>query len=103
RQDFVFKFLDQNSDRIFEQPFERFQERRSYCAIHCTVVAAHGNLHDVTRNKLTVADNGSFLNSADSKDTRIRRVDNSRELLNSEHTEVGNRKGTTLPVCRLQL
>lgn len=41
-------------------------------------------------------DNNSLLRSTNSQDACLRRVDNGREVLNAEHTQVGNCESTRL-------
>jgi hypothetical protein len=73
----------------------------AHCAIHDTVIAAQGDLHDLDLLKSfaggVVVDSEFFLGAADGQDAGLGRVDDSGEVADgAEHAKIGDGEGAPL-------
>src|SRR5258705_170350 len=72
-------------------------------AARLAVIAGQGHAHDVRGLDLAVTHHRPLLAGADRKDRRLRRVDDSGEMADAEHAEVGDRGRAALVFLRLEL
>ena len=87
------------SERIFEVTFESGQPPSANCAIHSAVIWAQSHLHGLNglETSLFLRSRNEFsLSRANSKNARLWRVDDSGEMVDSEHTKVRDCESTTL-------
>ncbi len=74
------------------------QELRVNSTIHDAMVSAQGGFHNLLRLEtlFIVGRDEGWHDGAESKDGRLRRVDDGREMGNSHHTHIRDGERTTL-------
>lgn len=96
-------YLQQHLERVLHVSLESLQPGSGNGAINDTVVAGKSDFHNVANSEavlLGLIGNNLLLSATDSKDTRLRGVDDGGEVLDAKHAKVGNAEGTTLVFVR---
>jgi retron-type reverse transcriptase len=84
--------LENKHQRILDQPPQRLEERGADRPIHGAVVAAHRDAKALLYREAVRTRYDDVLRGADREDRDFRRIDDRRELVDPEHTEVGDGK-----------
>src|SRR5688572_28934999 len=84
--------LREHQHGLFEEVPNRLQKPRAHRAVDHAMVAAHRHTHAWAHHDLAVLYYRPFLDSADGDDSGLRRIDDRRELVNPEHSEVRDRE-----------
>lgn len=118
-------YLNQHCCWILKMLSEVVQPFGSHCTVHCSMITTQGDSYIVAllesvkrhfcvtlslrrQNKLNLPlfwfliNNTSFLCATNSQDTRLWWIDDGWEVRNSEHTQIGYTKSTSLEFSRLQ-
>jgi len=86
-------------ERIFQVTFKSGQPPSANSTIHVSVIGAQGHLHDLNSFETSLflrSWNEFSLSRADSKNARLRWVDDSGKVVDPEHAKVRDCESTTL-------
>src|SRR5580704_15795786 len=89
-------------DRIFDQGFEGADQLGTQGAIYGAVIAGQGHTHHMSYLDLAAPHDRPLLAGADGEDRGMRRVDDSGEVVDAIHAEVGDGRGAALIFLRLE-
>lgn len=88
--------------RVLDVLLELLEPLGTHSSIDNTVVAAHGDAHELgglvwlTVGIRSIVGDNTLLSGSNSEDGSLGRVDDGREVVDSEHTKVRDGEGTTL-------
>src|SRR5258708_29259528 len=83
-------------DRIFDQHLEGADQLGAERAVDGAVIAGQRDAHYVRRFDLAIPDYRALFAGADREDAGMRRVDDSGEMIDAVHAEVGDGGGAAL-------
>ena len=87
----------QHSLRVFHELLKVLQPLCSYSPVNNSVIAGHCDSHHVGHRGAAISSNHNLLLCpADSQDARLWWVDDSRELVDAKHAQVGHSDGAPL-------
>jgi hypothetical protein len=95
--------VDEHAHRVFNVALESRQQLGTERPVHTPVIGGERDGHDGCDGQCAVLDDRALFTRTDSQDSGVRRIDDSREVLDTHHAHVGHGRRATLVFLRLQL
>src|SRR5207247_8122804 len=79
---------DDQIERVLENLFEGLQKLCAGGTVNDAMIARHGHAHHLTHDDLIVSDHRFRRDSTDCENGSLRRIDDGRKFVDTEHPEV---------------